>query len=267
MLSNLHTHTTLCDGRDTPEEMALKAIELGFNSLGFSGHAPTPFHMDYCIQNTDEYISEIKRIKEKYKNDIQIYLGIEEDVLAPADREKFEYIIGSSHYSKNGDKFYSLDTNPQIMKSCIDGAFGGNALAFAEGYFSTFCDYILKRKPDIIGHFDLITKYEEKHTEYFFDNKDYFDIAKKHINIAANSKCIFEINTGAIARGYRTSPYPAKNLLYELKKSDAKITITSDCHNSLMLDCHFNEAKKMLKDIGFKNIWCLYNNQFVKDAL
>ena len=41
MKQNLHTHSTFCDGKDTPEEMILRAIELGFNSIGFSGHANT----------------------------------------------------------------------------------------------------------------------------------------------------------------------------------------------------------------------------------
>ncbi len=267
MLSNLHTHTSLCDGKDTPEEMVKQAINLGFCSLGFSGHAPTPFHMDYCIQNIGDYISEIKKLKAKYKNDIQIYLGIEEDANAPINRNDFEYMIGSCHYLKNFDRFYSLDTNPEMLKQCIDDVFDGNQLAFAESYYSNFCDYILARRPDIIGHFDLITKYEEKYTDYFFGNKRYFEIAKKYINKAAESECIFEVNTGAIARGHRTTPYPAENLLYELKRANAKITITSDCHNKFMLDCNFDESKKMLKDIGFEYIYNLYNNEFVKERL
>ena len=76
MLSNLHTHSTFCDGRNTPEEIVLAALEKGFSSIGFSGHAYTPFDLRYCMKNTEGYIREIWRLKEKYGKDIQIYLGI-----------------------------------------------------------------------------------------------------------------------------------------------------------------------------------------------
>ncbi len=265
MLSNIHTHTNLCDGKDSPEQMVQQALTMGFDSLGFSSHAPTPFRMDYCIQNTDEYISEIKALKEKYKNDIQIYLGIEEDANALIERERFEYIIGSLHFLKCEGKYYPLDITPDQLKECIDIC--GGAIAFAERYYSEFCDYIFARRPDVIGHFDLITKYEEKYTDYFFSNKDYRAVAEKYINEAAKSGCIFELNTGAISRGHRTTPYPAENLLYELKRCDAKITVNSDCHDRLKLDCNFKESKAMLKDIGFKHIYVLYDNKFKKEAL
>ena len=38
-LSNAHTHSTFCDGKNPPEEMIRAAEKLGFVSLGFSGHA------------------------------------------------------------------------------------------------------------------------------------------------------------------------------------------------------------------------------------
>ena len=39
MFSNYHTHTTYCDGANTPEELVLEAIRLGCPELGFSGHS------------------------------------------------------------------------------------------------------------------------------------------------------------------------------------------------------------------------------------
>ncbi len=268
MLSNIHTHTTLCDGNDTPEEMVLQAIEMGFDSLGFSGHAPTPppLGMEYTMRNIDAYILEINRLKEMYKNDIQIYLGVEEEGFCPVNRGRFDYIIGSLHLIENKGKFYSIDESPEHMKKCID-TFDGNYLSAVEAYYSRLCDYVLKRKPDVVGHFDLITKYEGRYTDYFFSQDGYFNIAKKYITEAAKSECIFEVNNGAIAKGYRNTPYPSRDLLYVLKKLDAKLTVTSDCHNKTMLDYNFKECKKMLKDIGFEHIYVLYNNTFMKERL
>ena len=73
MLQNLHTHTKYCDGRDTPVEMAERAIELGFSSLGFSSHANTRFS-DTCelLYNVDAYVEEIKRIRSVYEGRLKI---------------------------------------------------------------------------------------------------------------------------------------------------------------------------------------------------
>ena len=36
MRADLHVHTTFCDGKNTPEEVVLTAIEMGLCKLGFS---------------------------------------------------------------------------------------------------------------------------------------------------------------------------------------------------------------------------------------
>ena len=60
LLQNLHTHTEFCDGKNTCREQVERAIELGFKSIGFSGHGYTPFTLAYCMteQGTKDYIEE-----------------------------------------------------------------------------------------------------------------------------------------------------------------------------------------------------------------
>ena len=36
---NLHTHCTFCDGKNTAEEMVLRAIEEGSPEIGFTSHS------------------------------------------------------------------------------------------------------------------------------------------------------------------------------------------------------------------------------------
>ncbi len=84
---------------------------------------------------------------------------------------------------------------------------------------------------------------------------------------ALKTDCFFEVNTGAISRGYRTSPYPSLDLLHTLKNNGGKIVLNSDSHAADTLDCFFAESKKMLKDIGFEYTYMLYNNKFIKDYL
>ena len=42
MLQNLHTHSSFCDGKNTPEEIVNYAIARGFDSIGFSSHSFAP---------------------------------------------------------------------------------------------------------------------------------------------------------------------------------------------------------------------------------
>ena len=262
MLANFHTHTIFCDGNDTPEEMVLAAIEKGFSALGFSGHAYTDFDTSYCIKDMDGYISAVNKLKEKYKEKIEILLGVEEDAFCPSDRNKYDYIIGSCHYVKINGKYYPVDASHALFKEPLK-LLNEDPVLFAQNYYSNFCDYIEKRKPDIIGHFDLITKYDEKEMPIFLNNPEYNKVAEDYIKKAATSNCIFEVNTGAIARGYRSMPYPSENLLYILRKENAKIILSSDCHDKNKLDWYFEETKLKLKDIGFKEMMTIQNGNFI----
>ena len=266
MKSNLHTHSTFCDGKNTPEEIVISAINKGFASIGISGHGYTEFDLRYCVKNVAEYQNEIKRLKEKYKNEIEIYLGVEEDSFCQANRDEYDYIIGSSHYYCVNGKYYPIDSNPECFQTCLE-LFGYDAERMAENYYGKFCNYINKRKPDIIGHFDLITKFDEMGESHFLKNANYNRIVEKYIETVADSGCVFEVNTGAISRGYRTSPYPAENLLHILKKHNARLTVSSDSHSIETLDYGFDEAKLMLKDIGFKQIYHLSGGGFAPEKI
>lgn len=265
MLSNLHTHTTFCDGKNTPEEMVLYAIDRGFDSLGFSGHGYTPFDLSFCVRDMNGYISEINRLKEKYKGKIEIYLGTEEDAEFPQEKI-FDYVIGSSHYFLIENEYYPVDMDAEHFEKAIFAS-GGDILKLSESYYSRFYDYLKRNKPDIVGHFDLILKFEEENHFGFSENEKYFSIAEKYARKINELGILFEVNTGAIARGYRSSPYPHERILHMLKKEGGRLIITSDCHKTENLDFYFDETKKLLRDIGFEYTYSLYDGGFKKYLL
>lgn len=256
MLTNFHTHTVFCDGKNTPEEMVRTAIEKGFSALGFSGHGYTPFDLRYCLKDTPAYITEINRLKADYRGQIEILLGIEEDALSPVDGTPFAYRIGSCHYLWVGKEYYSLDSNRAGLLACLQ-AFGGDPAALAECYFDTFCGYIRRHRPDIIGHFDLITKFDESDTPLFSKNTAYRRIAARAAEAIACSGRLIEVNTGAMARGLRTAPYPAAEILRVLRRADAPLILSSDCHDAKDLDFGFAEAKALLRELGFRRLFTL----------
>ena len=100
MKSNFHTHSTYCDGRNSCEETVIKAIEKGFQAIGFSGHSYTAFADDYCmsIDGTELYRRDVNSLKTKYEGKIRIYCGLELDYLSENVPGGWDYIIGSVHF-------------------------------------------------------------------------------------------------------------------------------------------------------------------------
>ncbi len=266
MLTNFHTHTTFCDGKNTPREIVQKAISLRYKAIGFSGHGFTPFDTRYCMKDLNGYVAEINALKAEFYNDIEIYLGVEEDAFAPVNRAFFDYVIGSCHYYHINGKYYPIDSSKEAFLECVQ-LFNGNANEMADVYYDSFCNYILKRKPDIIGHFDLITKYDEIFNPLFLTNESYHELSKKYVKIALKADCVFEVNCGAIIKNYRTKPYPFENLLYTINKEGGKITLSLDCHSVDALEFDFSEVIKTLKSIGFNETYTLSGGKLIKERL
>ena len=73
---------------------------------------------------------------------------------------------------------------------------------------------------------------------------------------------IFEINAGAISRGYRTVPYPAPFLLRAIRERNGRICITSDAHAAESIACAFPQAAALAKECGFRETWVLTKRGF-----
>lgn len=266
MITNYHTHSNYTDGKNSLEEMIVSAIEKGFSAIGMSDHGYTDFDLSYCIKDTEGYLKELKALKEKYKKEIQVYIGIEEDGFHPLNRADYDYIIGSEHYIKINGNYYPVDSGPNTFKKSLT-ALNGDILAYAKGYYEPFCEYIKARKPDIIGHFDLITKFDEMDKSLFFENKEYMKLSQFYLKEALKADSIFEVNTGAISRGYRTTPYPHAELLHTILKEGGRVTICSDSHEVATIDYSFDEARALLRDVGFEYTYVLYDGAFRKDYI
>lgn len=259
--TNFHTHSVFCDGKDTPEEMALAAIERGFSALGFSGHAYFVLDADISMSEKQQlpYREEVLRVKEKYKDKIDIFLGIEQDSWSPPLEYKYDYVIASVHNLLADGVFCPVDNNADLMLKNLEAHFGGDQDVYAEAYFAEVMRLFDKiPEGDVIGHVDLITKYDEVLS--IRRSPRYFAMAKAAIEHLAKYGKPFEINTGAIGRGYRTTPYPSPELLSTIRRLGGRIMINSDCHNKDFLDCGFDLAVDLAKDCGFSSHVILTKN-------
>jgi histidinol-phosphatase (PHP family) len=70
------------------------------------------------------------------------------------------------------------------------------------------------------------------------------------------------MNTGAIARGYRSTPYPAPFILKEIKERGGRIILNSDSHRATDLTCAFDESLELLRANGFGSVIRLVGGNF-----
>lgn len=266
-MQNLHTHTVFGDGRHTPEEMVLGAIRAGCRSLGFSEHTPMPPEADpdgWAMDASREmaYRTEILRLKEAYRDQLEIFLGLELDVDSPAPAEPYDYIIGSSHGVWKDGCYLSADASPESFIRGVREHFGGNYYAFTAACFQREAAFVAESGCQIVGHFDLAVKFNEGGR--LFDESDprYTGAALQALETIMKRDVIFEINTGAISRGYRKSPYPAPFLLRAIRQKGGRICITSDSHDAGTITWAFPEAAALAESCGFREAWVLTGEGF-----
>ena len=265
--SNLHTHSTYCDGKNTLEENIKEAIALNFRSIGFSGHAPSGRRYDSCCMTEEtkkKYFTELESLKQKYKESIDIFKGIELEACNPKYYSEADYSIGSLHFLKAGSSFISIDDTKDKLKEGINAL---GELTFLQMYFEQLLSFSSKINFDIVGHFDLYTKFNEQETLIDETNKKYQDLAINALEVLLKQGKIFEINTGAISRGYKKNVYPAFFILEKLKQWKAPIIISSDAHEKTKLAYYFDETETLLKSMGFKEQVELTTTGFTKTSL
>ena len=245
---DLHTHTNFCDGACTPEDMILSAIEKGLNTVGISGHSYTSFDTSYCMQKQDipRYIAELRYLRAKYFDRIHVLCGVEQDYYSDYPTDEFDYVIGSVHYVKVGDEYIPVDESPEILKNAADKYFGGDIYALCELYFDTVGDVVEKTHCDIIGHFDLISKFIEIEQMFHVKHPRYVAAWHKAADKLIQYNVPFEINTGAISRGYRTQPYPSRDMIAYIKAKGGRLILSSDSHSKETVAYKFKDFEHLL---------------------
>ncbi len=255
ILEDFHVHTTFCDGNNSPEEMVLAAIEKKMTRIGFSVHSYTSFDDGFCIpfEKLSSYKAHIRELAEKYADKIQILYGVEQDYYADFDTSDFDYAILSVHYIKKDGIYYPVDHSPEYFARLLD-AYNGDFIALSRDYYETVGDCLNKFDGDIIGHFDLVTKFNENNRFFDMTDPEYLDLAKGAIDKLLPYNKPFEINTGAITRGYRSKAYPHPALLDYIFKKGGKVILSSDSHSKDTLCNHFEEYEEFAKTLGFSNL-------------
>ncbi len=242
---DLHLHSTYSvDGKNTPEEIVLSAIDNQLTIICFTEHFDLNKN-DYGFGYFKEksYFSSITSLRDKYSDKITILIGIEfsephiyQKEFDEFQNKEYDYILGSVHWVGDkwiGDKEYTqkysikdlyLMHYKETLKACKYGGF------------------------DSLAHFDFPKRYlKEKHEPKELINAILHEMIKNQITI--------EINSSPLRKGY-SEHYPSDYILAKYKEFGGKyFTIGSDSHN-------INDVGADIKNITIHDLeLCYYKNR------
>ena len=263
--SNFHSHCTFCDGRSHPEDFIKFAISRHFRAYGFSSHSPLPFETfwNMSVSDMDEYINEIMRLKEKYSEQIEIYLGLEIDYLDETYNASipyfqslpFDYRIGSIHFLRwrlplAEENMMSIDGPFDEFALAVELLYQGNIRQITEDFFRASMQMVETGGFEIVGHVDKIYQNAHHHPVFDFNASWYQKPFADLMDLIAEKELIVEINTKNLAPHRQT--FPHMDTLKSLYKRRIPVMVNSDCHFPDCVNDGREETLTLLKETGFK---------------
>ena len=262
---SFHTHTHYCDGKGTPREYVLRAMELGLEAIGFSAHTPLPFDNKWSmlLSRYDDYCSEIRALKEEFASTISIYLALEMDFIPGRcypfqqmiQRGGLDYTIGSVHLvsAPGREGLWFLDGPPSNYDKGLDELFDGDIKSAVTAYFHTLQSMMETQKPDVIGHMDKV-RMNNKGKYFSPEDKWYQDLICHTLDMVKQTGTIVEVNTRGIYKKKSEDLFPNEDVLKQCYQRDIPVTISTDAHHpDELLGC-FDDTRQVLKSVGYNKV-------------
>lgn len=252
--SDFHSHSNFSDGAVSPREMVEAAIAKGLARYGLSDHGYAPYDLDVCIplDQRDRYVRTIRSLQEEYAGRIDLKLGLEMDAMSEEIEDGYDYKIGSVHYVKDPQgRILVIDYPEDCLRTAADTGFGGDVYALLEAYWQLESEVVERTDCDIIGHFDLCAKYaERKDCPFDREHPRYLAAWKKAADCLLKTGRPFEINMGAIAKNYRSVPYPHPEIARYLIDRGASFVLSSDSHRPENIAFAFDRWEEYYRALG-----------------
>ena len=273
MWSNFHTHNHYCDGTGGMAGYVHEAVRSGIRYLGFSSHAPLPFHKNWCMkaEALPKYLDEIALLKEQSPQ-LEPYKGLEVDFIpgriGPRDFSPLlDYTIGSIHFVDHFDgNPWEIDNTLGVFEEGLQNIFNGDIRKAITRYYRLTRQMVETSPPDILGHLDKI---KINSAGRFFDESEewYRDQVDQTLEVVRNSRVIVEVNTRGLYKKKSTTPYPSPWILERIHALKIPVTLSSDAHHAEDLSREFIPALDLLREVGFKTLSVLKAGQWTQNSL
>lgn len=251
MKADFHMHTGFStDAEVSPEKMIEGAIQKRLRTICITDHMDIDFseNPDEFTFDTEQYFAKLKLLQEKYKNKIDVRIGVETGLQphlgavlrAYVNRYPFDFVIGSVHLI-NGEDPYS----GKIFENRADSE------VYTQAFEETLVNVQNNTDFDVLGHLDYVVRYG-KHQGKEYSYNRYSDIIDEILKCLIAGGRGMELNTGGLKNGLDFA-HPHPEILKRYKELGGEIiTIGSDAHRPEQIAYEFTKAGEVLKQCGFR---------------
>ncbi len=263
--SSYHTHSHYCDGQGQISEVVEAAIAAGLTEVGISSHAPLPFETDWTMppSRLADYVAEVRGIQERFADRISVLFGAEIDFIPDADVERyqrdeifplgFDYFVGSVHFLGRRNPPRAFDGTEAEFRDILNEEYDGDIAAMTADYYRRMRQVLTIPGVKIIGHLDLIKRWNVQQTYFSGDERWYQEAVDETLVAIAASGLIVELNTAGWRKGLG-APYPSAGILRRMRALRIPVTVNSDSHTPADVDAGFNEAHSFLAELGIRPV-------------
>lgn len=267
-LTNYHSHCLYCDGRADMEAFVRFALSGGFSSYGFSSHAPLPFPTSWTMEwdRMDDYLSEFHRLKAKYADRIELYVGLEIDYLDETSHPgiarfrdlPLDYRIGSVHMLPTAEgEVVDIDVPADTFCRLVDIRFGGDLDRVVHLYYDRLLRMVELGGFDIVGHADKMHYNASCYRRGLLDEEWYDDLVRSYFQEIARHGYQVEVNT----KSYLDKHVLFPNVRYfsYLNKLGIRVQVNSDAHYPERINDGRREALQALHRAGYRSVMELHD--------
>lgn len=259
MLIDYHTHHERCGhavGR--LEEYVQRGIELGLQQIGLSDHMPLIHvnpkeyypEMAMPMDELPRYVEECLQLKEKYKEQIDVRMGLEGDYIEGWEEQieriisayPWDYVIGSVHF---------LGTWDVTDYRQISGWEGQDMLAIYERYYQAVRQAAETGLYDITGHMDVIKRFGHRPDSSL--DAEVRELEHSALEAIKQAKMAMELNASGLSKPCKEM-FPSRRILELALQLGIPVTLGSDAHDPMKLAEHLGEARGLLYEVGFREL-------------
>lgn len=255
-----HVHTPFCPhGSDDPIDAYIeRGIQLNLQGITFTEHAPLPPNFTdpvpeqdsaMRLENMEMYVETLTRLKSKYKNEIDIRIGLEVDYIAGYEEETRQFLatwgkylddaILSVHFLQFDNEYFCVDYSPEMFAQIIEKA--GSMQAVYDTYYDTVKRSIRADlgpyKPKRIGHITLVRKFQKQFPYEEYNENDILEI----LELIKEKGYELDYNSAGLFKPLCGEAYPSAWIVNEAVKRGIPLIYGSDAHQANDLGLGFNK--------------------------
>ena len=241
------------------------ALDRGFTTYGLSEHAPrwqrehlypeeaarTPLDL---LETFERYAQSATALRDRYADRLEILVGFETEALPigswPSrmrelrDTLPFDYIVGSVH--SIGDTW--IDLNVETSERAAIESGGWEALRVA--YFHQLAELIQTLKPEVVGHVDLIRRFEGH--DFVFSPEAMLEV-ERVLEAARAAGSVIEVNAAPARRGFGPV-YPGPQVLARAREMNVPVTLGDDSHGPDGVGIGLDACLRAIVEAGYREV-------------